>query len=116
MAQFCNGAVARCASEFCHKLVLVDGIMLRDGNDRTGKQSLMVERRKNGTALFQRTQTVEAYCVQSLENVAIFPVLWSASMLFDKTLYFLEASDDALFSGRAYAFLFRFRKFREFCG
>jgi hypothetical protein len=74
----------------------------------------MVERRKNGTALFQRPQAVEAHCVKTFENVAAFAVLWSAPMLFDETLYFLEASDDAFFAGRAYALLFRLRKFREF--
>jgi hypothetical protein len=76
----------------------------------------MVERRKNGTALFKRTQAVEAYCVLPFKNVAAFAVLWGVPMLFDETLYFLEASNDALFAGRAYALLFWLPKFREFCG
>ena len=60
----------------------------------------MIEGLKQGAAIVQLAQTVEAHSVQPLENVAIFAMLRRAAVLFDEALNFLEAGDDAFFARR----------------
>jgi hypothetical protein len=67
----------------------------------------MVQRLKQGAAIGERPQAVEAHGIQPLEDVAVFPVLRSATVLLDKPLDFLEPGDDALLARRASALGFR---------
>ena len=88
----------------------------RNGDLRAGKQSLMVERRKQGAVFLKRAHAVETHGIQTLENVAPLPVLRGASVLFNEPLYLLEASNNALLTRRSPALLPRLRKFCKFCG
>ena len=61
----------------------------------------MIERSKQGTAIFLHPEPVKANGVEPLENVQIFPVLRSATMLSHKSLNLLKACDNPLLAGRS---------------
>jgi hypothetical protein len=67
----------------------------------------MVERFKQGAAVAQLAETIEAHGVQPVEDVAVFAVLRSPTMLLDKTLDLFEPGDDPLLARRPARFLLR---------
>jgi hypothetical protein len=74
----------------------------------------MVVWHEKGSAFLQRAQTIQAHGIQSLEDVPVFTMLRNTPMLFDKTLDFLEARDDAFLARRASALLLGLGEFVEF--
>src|SRR4029077_19575607 len=66
------------------------------------------------STLLERTQTIKTQGIQQLKNVAIFAVLWGATVFLDKPMYLLTSDNDRLVAGRASAFLLRLRKVVEF--
>jgi hypothetical protein len=61
----------------------------------------VIERLKLGAAIGELPKTIEAHCVQPLEDVAAFPVLRGVAVFLDETLNLLETGDDPLFARRA---------------
>jgi hypothetical protein len=61
----------------------------------------MVKGLKQRLALLKFAHTIEAHCVQSLENITFLTVARGMTVFPDKTLNFLEPGDDAFFAGRS---------------
>ena len=83
------------------KLVIVELVGGADRSRLRARQKpLMIEGFKQGAAIVQLAQAIEAHGIQPLEDVAVFPVLRGAAVLFDEPLNLLEAGDDALLARR----------------
>ena len=83
------------------KLVIVEFVGGADrGRLRARQEPLMIEGFKQGAAIGQLAQAIEAHGIQPLEDVAVLAVLRSAAVLLDETLNLLEAGDDPLFARR----------------
>ena len=67
----------------------------------------MIERFEQMSALVQFAETIKADCIQSLEDIAIFPVHGRSPMLFSKLLNLFEARDDSLLARRLAGSAFR---------
>ena len=74
----------------------------------------MIEWLQQRPALLKRAQAIKTHGIESLENIAVFSVLWGAAISIDKTLNLLKARDDTFLTGRATAFLLRLSKIVEF--
>src|SRR5690606_23392901 len=80
-----------------------------------GKQSLMIQRLKQGAAVRKRPQAIEAHRVQALEDVTVFAMLRRTPVLLRETLDVLETGDDALFAGRPRDLLLGRRELGKLC-
>src|SRR5262249_43472402 len=68
---------------------------------------LMIEGLKQGSTVILLTKTIEPHSIEPLEDVAVFAVLGSPTMLLDKTLNLLKPGDDPLLTRRTARFLLR---------
>ena len=75
----------------------------------------MIERLKQRATFRQCSHSIQTNSIEPLENVAGFPMLRDAAMLFKKSLDFLESGDNALLTRRASARLLWRCKLGKLC-